>query len=199
MKLVSGFGIHFVVGLIISLIILTPEYAPFLKSEIHKNPNPVYGTTLTESDPWPTPDSMIGGIPVYHRFDHMKALFGFDNDTTYIINFWATWCKPCIEELPLFESLHSDPETDKIKIILVSLDFADQVESTLIPFVQKQPLKSTVVLLLDSHFNEWIDEISPDWSGAIPATYIYKRDQNRLVQTKFKNLDELKESIKPFL
>lgn len=188
MKLVLGFGVKYV-GLIIPIIILFSGLEPFLKSEI--------GKPRTVS--WPIPDTLIGGIPVYNRFDSMKPLFGFDNDTTYVINFWATWCKPCVEELPIFESLISNAKKEKIKVILVSLDFADQVESKLLPFIQKHKLKSTVVLLLDSHFNKWINEVSPDWSGAIPATYIYKQEQSRLVKSKFKNLEELRENIKPFL
>ena len=148
---------------------------------------------------WPIPDSYAGEIPVYNKFDQLEPLFRFDNDTTYVVNFWATWCKPCIKELPYFEEFNSAHSDNKVKVVLVSLDFPKQVESTLESFVKKKQLKSKVVVLLDGKYNDWIDRVSPEWSGAIPATYIYKGSQNRLINTPFENFDELNEIVKPFL
>ncbi|MBN2166287.1 MAG: TlpA family protein disulfide reductase [Marinilabiliaceae bacterium] len=96
------------------------------------------------------------------------------NDTTYVINFWATWCKPCIEELPVFLKLANNLKTKKIKFIFVSLDFPKQIETSLIPFIQKQKIKEQVILLNDTNSNYWIEKVDSSWSGAIPATLIYK-------------------------
>ncbi|MCK0188422.1 redoxin domain-containing protein [Arenibacter sp. F20364] len=148
---------------------------------------------------WPKPDSLKAGIPIYNTFDRLEPLFHFNNDTTYVINFWATWCKPCIAELPYFEAFNSNQKKEKVKVVLVSLDFPDKIESNLVPFVKKWQLKSEVVVLLDGKYNNWIDKVSPDWSGAIPATYIYKKEQNQLVADPFENLEELTEVVKPFL
>jgi len=148
---------------------------------------------------WPKPDSYAGEIPVYDKFEGLEPLFRFGNDTTYVVNFWATWCKPCIKELPYFEEFNSNHATEKVKVVLVSLDFPKQVESNLVPFVQKKQLQSKVVVLLDGKYNDWIDKVSPDWSGAIPATYIYKKERNLLVGEPFENLDELNEAVQPFL
>ena len=148
---------------------------------------------------WPKPDSYAERIPVYDKFEGLEPLFRFDNDTTYVVNFWATWCKPCIKELPYFEALNSSLKNEKVKVILVSLDFPKQVESNLVPFVQKKQLKSQVMVLLDGKYNDWIDKVSPEWSGAIPATYIYKGEQNHLVAAPFENLEELSQVVKPFL
>ncbi len=148
---------------------------------------------------WPNAAYQVGGIPVYDDFGQLEQLFRMDNDTTYVINFWATWCKPCIKELPYFEALNSQHKNEKVKVVLVSLDFPKQLESNLVPFVQKKQLRSKVVVLLDGKYNDWIDKVSPDWSGAIPATYIYKKGQNRLVGEPFENLEELNEVILPFL
>lgn len=183
---------------IASTIILITAFA-FVNSNFNHNPSVAIGENKQEPASWPAPDTLISGIPVYHTFARLKPVFEFDNDTTYVINFWATWCKPCVEELPILETLNSKSKKEKIKVVLVSLDFAEQVESKLIPFVQKQELKSTVLLLLDHNFNKWINEISPEWSGAIPATYIYKRDQSQIILKKFDTLEELEASIKPFL
>lgn len=151
------------------------------------------------TSPWPAADTVLGGIPIYRSFNQMSPIFNFKNDTTYVINFWATWCKPCIEELPILEALHSKSKEKKIKVILVSLDFAEQVESKLVPFVQKQELQSTVLMLTDGNFNNWINKVSSEWSGAIPATYIYKGAQSQMILKKFDSLEELEADIQPFL
>ena len=155
--------------------------------------------TPESNNAWPKPDSFVEGIPVYEKFKGLEPLFRFNNDTTYIVNFWATWCKPCINELTYFEEFNSQHKNEKVKVVLVSLDFPKQVESNLVPFVQKKQLQSKVVVLLDGKYNDWIDKVSPDWSGAIPATYIYKNGQNRLVGEPFESLEELIEVIQPFL
>ena len=147
------------------------------------------------TNPWPTPTSHIKGIPVYEKFDQIEPIFQFDNDTTYVINFWATWCKPCIEELPYFEELTTKYGGEKVKVILCSLDFPNQLESKLVPFVEERQLKSTVMVLLDGKFNNWIDKVSPDWSGTIPATYIYRGDKHHFIGLPIKNINELEEVI----
>lgn len=159
----------------------------------------VMSTTNEKIEGWPTPDSYTHGIPVYDKFEVLAPLFRLENDTTYVINFWATWCKPCIKELPYFEELNATLKNKKAKVVLVSLDFPKQVETQLVPFVEKQQLKSEVIVLLDGKYNDWINKVSPSWSGAIPATYIYKNQQNLLVADPFENLKELSEVVKPFL
>lgn len=96
-----------------------------------------------------------------------------DNDTLYVVNFWATWCKPCVAELPYFESANEQFKNEKVKVLLVSLDFLDQKQKV-DKFVTDRTIKSEVVLLNAGNPNEWIDKIENEWSGAIPATVFYK-------------------------
>ena len=95
-----------------------------------------------------------------------------DTDTILVLNFWATWCGPCVAELPSFEKLNKAYADQKVKVILISTDFKKQVESKVKPFVAKKKLKSQVVFMDESNPNNWIDLVSTDWSGAIPATLI---------------------------
>ncbi|HEY4786547.1 MAG TPA: TlpA family protein disulfide reductase [Bacteroidales bacterium] len=116
-----------------------------------------------------------------------------DNDTLYVVNFWASWCVPCREELPAFERIRQKYEGKKVKVLLVSLDLPNQVESRLLPFIRKNQLKSEVILLNDPHQNEWIDKVDPKWSGAIPFTQIYGKGFRESYERtfQFNELDSL--------
>ncbi len=93
-------------------------------------------------------------------------------DTTFVVNFWATWCGPCIEELPHFERLQAENKGKKVKVLLVSADSKSKLESAVKPFVKKRGLKNEVFLLNEKSQQEYIDRISKEWSGALPATLL---------------------------
>ena len=145
------------------------------------------------------PSFYAEGIPVYENFEELEPILRNNNDTTYVINFWATWCKPCIHELPYFKDLDSVYAQDKVKVVLVSLDFPEDVESKLVSFAKEKDITSKTVVLLDGKYNDWVDKVSPAWSGAIPATYIYNKNRKDLFQTPFENTEDLMEVIEPFL
>ena len=89
-----------------------------------------------------------------------------------VINFWATWCKPCVKELPYFEKARAKYADKGVNFTLVSLDFAEEVDDKVIPFVEAEGIKSEVWLLDDMDYDSWIDKVDPDWSGEIPMTVI---------------------------
>lgn len=92
-------------------------------------------------------------------------------DTTFVVNFWATWCKPCVEELPAFDQLARTYRNDKLKVILVSLDNPVERESKVAPFVRKRGYDvCDVVVLNEPKPHMWIDRVDQSWSGSIPAT-----------------------------
>jgi thiol-disulfide isomerase/thioredoxin len=112
------------------------------------------------------------------KFNEIENVIRSGSDTLYILNFWATWCKPCVEELPYFEAATSEFAGEKMKIILVSLDFPNQLQSRLIPFLNRRDMKTDVWLLDESNANTFIDKISIAWSGAIPATLFMNNTRN---------------------
>jgi thiol-disulfide isomerase/thioredoxin len=131
-------------------------------------------------------------VAVYD-FNGLEYFLHQENDTVYIINFWATWCIPCVQELPYFEQLLEKYSTDKLSIKLISLDFPKRVDKSLIPFMNKRKLKNKVILLDDKNANEWIDKVNPNWSGAIPATIIYNSTKRSFHESSFdfKELESL--------
>ncbi len=133
--------------------------------------------------------------PVYTTFDQLAPLFEQNNDTTYVINFWATWCKPCVEELPYFEKLAEDNSGKPVKIVMVSLDFAKEVRGKLLDFVQNRPFELPVIALVDHRYNDWIDRVDPEWSGAIPITVVYRGDQRIFMSEQFDSYEQLAEMV----
>ena len=98
---------------------------------------------------------------------------------TKVINFWATWCRPCIEELSYFEAINQDPDFKNFEVVLVSLDFVEDLETKVKSFIDKKNLRSAIKLVDDVDYNSWIDLIDPSWSGAIPATLIVNSSYNK--------------------
>lgn len=90
----------------------------------------------------------------------------------HVINFWATWCGPCVKEIPFFEKITSEAHRN-VKVLLVSLDLdLDPDAEKVYNFIKRKNIQSEVVLLDEPDPNSWINYIAPEWSGALPATII---------------------------
>ncbi|MEX2369755.1 MAG: TlpA disulfide reductase family protein [Bacteroidales bacterium] len=120
------------------------------------------------------------------------------NDTVYVVNFWATWCSPCIAELGFFEELHRSYSNRGVKVILVNLDFPNQVEKRVIPFVKERGLTASVMNMTELDYNAWIPEVNKEWSGAIPATLLYNRDERKFFAREISR-DELFDEVDEFM
>jgi thiol-disulfide isomerase/thioredoxin len=132
-------------------------------------------------------------------FNELEAyLKSKDDQKTYVVNFWATWCAPCVKELPYFESLNANYSNKNVEVILVSLDFPKQIETKLKSFLEKRGLKSEVVVLNDVDSNSWIPKVNEEWSGAIPATVIYNNNKSKFYERSF-SYQELETELKQFI
>lgn len=137
--------------------------------------------------------SLNAQVKEYKSFsDFEKDYLHPTNDTTYVINFWATWCIPCVKELPYFEELNKKYLNKKVKVVLVSLDFTlKQVEA----YATKKSLQSKIVLLSDSKTNSWINKVDPTWSGAIPITLFIKGKKRMFYEKDYHNLKEIETDL----
>lgn len=93
-------------------------------------------------------------------------------DTLYIINFWATWCGPCVGELSEFDALKARYADAPVKVLMVSLDFKEDHTIKLARFIERKRMTPEVVWLSDTDPNVFIPKIDNSWQGSIPATVI---------------------------
>lgn len=131
-------------------------------------------------------------------FNGLKPYLNKNDGKTYVVNFWATWCAPCVKELPHFESLNKNLNENGVEVLLVSLDFPHQYDSKLKPFIKKNNIKSEVLVLDDPDMNSWIPKVDKNWSGSIPATIIYNGKDRKFFERSF-TYDELKNEVEQFI
>jgi len=95
------------------------------------------------------------------------------NDTLYVVNFWATWCDQCVKELPGFQNAYTKFSSHKVKMIFVSINAVRELDKVQ-QFAADKNLQPEVLLLNGGNPNDWIDKVDSSWSGALPATVLYK-------------------------
>ena len=124
-------------------------------------------------------------IPIMD-FDRFAPRLKEDDGRIHVVNFWATWCAPCVRELPAFELLYKNYKDEGVHVLLVSLDDPRHMENRVLPFVERMQLESEILLLDDPNSNRWIPLVSEKWSGAIPATVIYGNGFRKFYEKEFK-------------
>lgn len=132
------------------------------------------------------------------NFEALKPEFVPDKGQTLVINFWATWCGPCVKELPYFEEISKTYNQKEVEVILVSLDFPQHYQSKLKPFIEKHNIKSRVIALNDPDSNSWIPKVDDNWTGSIPATLIINNSTYKFYEQTFTKKGLLHE-LKTFL
>jgi len=122
--------------------------------------------------------------------DLQKVISASSTPRIQVVNFWATWCAPCIKELPLFERLNESREDVTVSLVSVDLDL-DPDTDKVHRFVARKKLKSNVYILNEEDPNTWIDKIDKNWSGAIPATLIINptNGKRKFVEKELKDGD----------
>ncbi len=128
----------------------------------------------------------------------LQELISEDEHTIHVINFWATWCAPCVKEMPQFiELAERHPE---VSVSLVSLDFIEKLDSKVVPYLKENDINLRTLLMDEVDYNLWIDLVDPSWSGAIPATLIIEPATGKRIflEKEFEN-GELEEDFKKFI
>ena len=135
-------------------------------------------------------------VPII-KFGTLDSLMHLHNDTTYVFNFWATWCQPCVAEFPSFQRLQSAYGTSKLKVIFISLDYRKSIKSVA-SFLDRHKVNEAVYLLDETDYNSWIDRVDSTWDGNLPATIVLNNAHNfRAFYPHDFSFDALVDAVKP--
>ncbi|MFD2034241.1 TlpA family protein disulfide reductase [Belliella marina] len=104
-------------------------------------------------------------------FEEFEGMMTEPSEKIRVFNFWATWCAPCVKEMPYFESVAAD--NGDLELVFISMDDSRNPERVT-SFMGKRGIQNPVYLLNDVDYDKWINKVSPKWSGAIPATLFIK-------------------------
>ncbi len=98
-----------------------------------------------------------------------------------VVDFWATWCLPCREEMPKLVRLGEQYRTRGVKLLTVSCDEPEQ-EAGAFDFLQTQRAPQPGYIKRAVNDEKFIDSVDPKWSGALPGLFVYDR-QGKLVKS----------------
>lgn len=134
-------------------------------------------------------------------YEELMGTVQREDGKIYVVNFFATWCRPCIDEIPDFMEVNSEyEEEENFKMILVSLDNRKLLNTKVKRFIEKHHI-STDVFLLDDFRNiqTWMPATDERWQGAIPATVIYKNGEKLLFRDGSLTRYELEDIVEAHL
>lgn len=134
---------------------------------------------------------------VYATYAEITPLLEQQNDTTYLINFWATWCKPCLEELPLLQQLQ-DETKGPLRVILVSLDDQPAAITRVPNYLEQRGIELPTVVLTDGDAG-WKRALDEHWDGSLPTTIIYRKGLRYVYRRNFRTLPDVREAVRPLL
>jgi thiol-disulfide isomerase/thioredoxin len=139
-------------------------------------------------------------IPVMTYPEFQARYFDVQGDSTLIVNFWASWCKPCRLEMPYFEQLRQAYMSEKVKILLVTIDAPAQVEAKAKPFLILNEIGVETISVQDKvSALKWIPLICPDWAGSIPLTLVMNKEDGTYFENSFRDYEQLKKAVSPYI
>ena len=126
----------------------------------------------------------------YIKVPELEKILKNPENKLFVVNLWATWCAPCVKELPDFEKVAKEFNSSRVKFIMVSLDFPSEIDKQLLPFLKKNQISLDVKVMTDTDYDSWIRKVDKDWQGNIPSTLVF----NNARKTRYFHSGEISES-----
>ena len=130
------------------------------------------------------------------KFSDLQDKMLYTEAPLTVFNFWATWCGPCIKEMPYFDQLEN--QNGDIKVYLVSVDFKQDLNKVEL-FARKRNIKSDVLFLDEKDPDDYMRKVSQNWSGAIPATLFVTDLGKTYFHEKAFTEEELQNAVEKYL
>ena len=130
----------------------------------------------------------------------LDALLTEAKGKVLVINFWATWCVPCVAEMPELAEFYREHSRDDVAFLALSLDSPDGIEDTVKPFMRQHEIPFPAYVLTERDIEAISVLIRQEIYGALPTTIVY--DRNGAVKKMWEGaitLDELNAVVKPLL
>jgi thiol-disulfide isomerase/thioredoxin len=110
----------------------------------------------------------------------LERLITQRNGKILVLNVWATWCEPCRQEFPDLVQLSLDYANTNVEIIGLSVDFPDEIDSKIIPLLEDNDVNFKIYVQNFQKMDHLIDSLNEEWSGVIPATFIFNAEGERV-------------------
>jgi len=110
-----------------------------------------------------------------------RAILKSNTGTVLLVDFWATWCAPCRQEMPLLSRLESRLKDKRFRLVTISADEPEQ-DPVAIEFLKKSGVTGAAYLRRAKDDDKFINSVDAKWSGALPALFLYDR-QGTLVKS----------------
>ena len=133
------------------------------------------------------------------KIDELQKIIA-ETKKPLIVNFWATWCIPCIEELPYFLEEYNSHKKDSLQLLLVSMDFKEEFPGTVVKFAKKRKITAPILWLDETNADFFCPKIDSSWGGAIPASvFINPKTGYRRFYEEQMSHEQLKKEIMAIL
>lgn len=108
----------------------------------------------------------------------LKSLLADSTGKVRVINFWATWCPPCVAEIPELAAFYKENKDKGVAFLAISLDSPDEIEKTVNPFLKEKNVTFPVHVLLKRDLDAVSEIIKQELAGVLPTTLVYDKTGN---------------------
>jgi peroxiredoxin len=164
-----------------------PTVNPYTFSFAPQKAKPAVKRPATTAKPKPA-TTAAASKPVLLKPAEFPKLRDSFKGQVLVINFWATWCAPCVAEMPEFVKLDAEYRNKGVRVIAISADDTTDLNTLVARFVREKKLVFPIYVQDTDDPQEMIDMINKDWPGTLPATFVYDK-QGQLVLSRFGIID----------